>query len=225
MIDPDDPRHGTYAGANQHWITKTPMCQPCGQAAYLYVKKCRLDNTAGTPRSIPIIGTRRRIQALSALGYSYNQIGAAIGVDRTLIMRWARASDRVTVHATTANKIAAAYDRLCMKIPDNSNNRLEHFRLMARRKGWAPPLAWDDIDDPNEHPPGYPQTPVDSSADPTTPDPVVVNRILAGEWRLPSTSLERAEVCRCWVERGGSTYELSKITGWRIERYYRRGAA
>jgi hypothetical protein len=154
MMDALDPRHGTYAGANQHWITKTPICEPCGQAAYRYVKKCRLDKESGAPRSVPVLGTRRRIQALGALGYSYNQIGRAVGVDRSLIMRWATASDRVLVHSATANKIAAAYEQLSMTLPDNSNNRRDYFRLMARRKGWVPPLAWDDIDDPNETPGG-----------------------------------------------------------------------
>lgn len=54
-------------------------------------------------------------------------------------------------------------------------------------------------------------------------DPVVVERILCGDYRLASNRAERTEVCRRWIALGWSTTELKKATGWKVERYFKVG--
>jgi hypothetical protein len=40
------PEHGTYAGWNWHQRTKTPMCEPCREAARAYRRRWRTRNPA-----------------------------------------------------------------------------------------------------------------------------------------------------------------------------------
>lgn len=51
-------------------------------------------------------------------------------------------------------------------------------------------------------------------------DEVVVERILAGEWRLRATRAEKVEVVAQWREAGRSLAYLAAVTGWKPERYY-----
>jgi hypothetical protein len=46
------------------------------------------------------------------------------------------------------------YDQLSMQIPEG--RYVARTRNHAERMGWPPPLAWDDIDDPDECPSGLP---------------------------------------------------------------------
>ena len=61
------------------------------------------------------------------------------------------------VQRRTAEKVARLYDELSMVAGPSTRATTE-----AKRKGWAPPLAWDeeDLDDPAAkpaaHPPGLP---------------------------------------------------------------------
>ena len=82
--------------------------------------------------------------------------------------------------------------------------------------GYAPPLAWDDIDDPTEMPRG-----LVNSRDDDGIDPVVVDRLLAGE-RVRSTNAEKVEAMRRWTREGGSEKALCDMHGWRAGRYVTR---
>lgn len=53
-------------------------------------------------------------------------------------------------------------------------------------------------------------------------DPVVVERILGGEWRLRCNRPERDEVIRRWLEQGHSQNYLARMTGWNVPRDLRR---
>lgn len=99
-------------------------------------------------------GTRRRIQALGALGHTFATISEESGVVKTQVARIARGSaraDEPKVAQSTADKIRGAYDRLSMVLGDSVVTRSR-----AARKGWVPPLAWTDelIDDPAASPAG-----------------------------------------------------------------------
>ena len=65
-------------------------------------------------------------------------------------------------------------------------------RTWAKRHGFAPPLAWDDIDDPDEKP-NYGER-----ADHHARDEAVIERFLGGEFKLPTTRPERVEIIRRW---------------------------
>jgi hypothetical protein len=199
-MSPDDPRHGTYAGYNAGC-----RLQCCRDAAARYQRGLDWDRLNGRSRSVDKFGTVRRIRALQALGWSAEELSRRIGHSRAYLHMVINHT-RGTVHRTTAEKVAAVYDELCMT-PGPS----PLTRTRARRNGWLPPLAYDDIDAPD----GLAR-PTDATVD---LDPVVVERILAGDWRLSANRAERAEVVRRWT---GSLNELERLTSWNTARDLRR---
>lgn len=89
-------------------------------------------------------GTRRRLQALVAIGWTQRLIGQELGVVQSRVKALTH-QDGVT--ARVAFEVRDVFDRLAMTVgPSNPT------RVRAAAKGWLPPLAWDDIDDPNEVP-------------------------------------------------------------------------
>lgn len=95
------------------------------------------------------VGTVRRYQALMALGYTGPQIAAECGVSVNSL-RSIGYHGSALIRRGTALAVAEAYDRLCMTRPDG--RYADRARSIAKSRGWLPPLAYDDIDDPNEHP-------------------------------------------------------------------------
>lgn len=93
---------------------------------------------------VDAVGTRRRLQALCALGYPQKLLGKLIGMPQRQLSAF-NYQDRVA--AVTALRVAQVYERLHMT-PGPS----DLCRQYARRRNWIPPLAWDDIDDPDEQP-------------------------------------------------------------------------
>jgi hypothetical protein len=55
------------------------------------------------------------------------------------------------------------YERLSMTLPPETTTAEKcdatRSRGIARRNGWLPPLAWNNIDDPSERPDGWAYTP------------------------------------------------------------------
>ena len=82
-------------------------------------------------------------------------------------------------------------------------------RNLAARSGYAPPLAWDDIDND-------PEPPAVNHGDDI--DPVVVMRLLEGR-RITATKAEKVAALERWVRDGGSERELCEIHGWKAGRY------
>lgn len=106
---------------------------------------------------IDATGTRRRLEALAALGWSSTVLAAKLGRPATAVRR-TRSARLVTVKS--ARQIRALYDNLWdqrppMSTPDERGLVTKTIRL-AQRRGWAPPMAWDDdtIDDPTAQPEG-----------------------------------------------------------------------
>ena len=153
MIPTDDPRHGTNRG---YLAGCGEACCKAAHAAYRRDLRSR-QYLAGGPLTVDATGTQRRIQALTALGWPGYWIDDEIGRVRTYTTNIL--AQRAHVLASTADLIADVYDRLSMTLPptDTLAQRqvVSRARNLARRKGWPPPLAWDDIDDPTEHPTGW----------------------------------------------------------------------
>lgn len=99
---------------------------------------------------IDVIGSARRVQALSCLGHSYTGIAKAAGTSRNRILSIANGR-QPTVRRGLAERLAAAYQQLAFN-PPAANKHTTRARNVARSKGWYGPLAWDDIDDPNCEP-------------------------------------------------------------------------
>lgn len=100
------------------------------------------------PRRIDATGTRRRLQALLALGHSRKYIGECLGITERAV-GFHMNDKKVTL--SFAERVLRVYKALSFT-PGTSPRTSEH----AQRQGWVPPLAWDDdeIDDPAAKPKG-----------------------------------------------------------------------
>lgn len=99
-------------------------------------------------------GTRRRIQALMAIGWPQVHIARHIPCHPLYV--WSLARQDIVL-ARTAHRVAGAYDHLWNRDPVAHGvpaTRAIYVRHLAERNGWVPPAAWDDdlIDDPAAEP-------------------------------------------------------------------------
>ena len=208
---PDDPRHGTKRGESAHRRDGEPVCPPCQEAK----RRAKIIAQLYPPK-VAAIGSQRRIQALQALGYGRPEIARRMGyTDCGSISRLMKPSTK-TIMKNTAARISAVYERLCMTpSPAVGAGRV---RSWARRNGYAPPLAWNNIDDPEERPRGVawiqgPRRPHDEI------DPVIVERLLGREPIREATNAERKEAMRRWLAMGNSERSLCEALGWHEGRY------
>lgn len=222
-MSPEDPRHGTYAGAVAHWLENHEKpCEDCAREEWRYRKRRKLRHLAGDAPMVPSIGTVRRIQALQALGWTGPQIADAAGMSLNS-MRSMQYHGAATVRTSTAKKIAAAFDTMCMTRPEG--HYANRARSMAARRGWLPPLAFDDIDDPNEQP----KHNAKGTGNPTelqrAVDMAVVWRLVDRGVRVRKLSNAEAEAaCQILYARGFTGRQIAQQYGLAAERYPRRVA-
>lgn len=191
-------------------------CLPCRQAATTADRRTRKRRQVlGIQPRVNPAPTQRRIQALMAIGWRAIDIAERAGWRRgqsvTVLLE-----DHQYFLRDTAEAVKRAYDGLCMT-PGPST--LTAAR--AKKAGWLPPLAWDDIDA---------GTIAATERDDTYIDHAAVERVLAGDYRIPTTPAERAVIVQRWVALGRTVNELERATGWRPSRYWsvtenRKGAA
>lgn len=204
----DDPRHGTWAG---YCAGCRNDC--CRNAAARYQKQRTYDHLQGRPRKVDATGTRRRIEALTALGWDWQQIANHAGRTR----QWVTAVHRrPTVYTATADLIAHVYDELSMQVP--TGRWVARTRNYATRKGWThPPLAWEhvDIDAPDARPDlGPPKTPHDAPV-----DEAAIWRRLHGDRTIHLRPGETKEVVRRALAQGMTTPQIRHQLGIKPERY------
>jgi hypothetical protein len=142
MNDCTAERHGTRTAYCDYGCRCPEALAACAEAQANWTKRRYLNRG---PLLIATTGTVRRIQALQAIGWPLQVLAERLGYKhyRTLQM----ISRQPTVHVDTAAKIARLFSELCMT-PGPSVKA----RTAAAWHGHAPPLAWDDIDDPREVP-------------------------------------------------------------------------
>lgn len=134
--------HGTREAYKRHGCS----CQLALRAVARYENERRLDAIQGRPRTLPNIGTLRRVQALRALGWSSRDLARRIGVHERNMSRWVH---RTTISRRLHDAVCRVYDELADTTgPDT------RARRHAERQGWLVPLWWDDdtIDDPTFDP-------------------------------------------------------------------------
>jgi hypothetical protein len=85
-------------------------------------------------------GTRRRIQALMAIGYSLNEQAGRLG--RT-VNNYYKVPRKPRVFAGTARAVRDLYDELAMS-PAPPSRGATMARSMAAHNDWTPPAGWDD---------------------------------------------------------------------------------
>lgn len=109
----------------------------------------------GTRIDVDGTGTRRRLQALTCLGWTQVRLARELGMQQRRLNQLVH-QDRVG--AGNALAIRNLYDRLWETPPPvkNRNERegARRARVRAEDAGWAPPMAWDEdtIDDPAARP-------------------------------------------------------------------------
>jgi hypothetical protein len=146
---PDDHKHdATGTCYNQHGCG----CAPCVDGRRIYeAEKYRLIAYGQWPdgTSVDGTGTRRRVQALAAVGWPSTILAQLLSTSQSQAMNL-RTAERV--RPETAARVAELYDRIWDKTPPGG--RRTYTIRQAQRRDWAPPMAWDDdrIDDPKYRP-------------------------------------------------------------------------
>ena len=155
-MSPTDPRHGEYRGYVKHYADGEKPCDACRTAAARVRKRNRYLAQSGRPVTVPALGMRRRVQALQAIGWSQPRIAAAAGLsDKSLKDSLYRGE---SVYRSTHEAVTRAYERLSMTLPPENTSQEKrdatYSRTVAKKRGWLPPLAYDDarIDDPTYKP-------------------------------------------------------------------------
>lgn len=97
---------------------------------------------------VDAVGTCRRMQALAAMGWPMRVVVERAGINADTasdvrLGKTARVSERVY------ESVRVVFEELCMRDGGDVRSRRD-----AGRRGWLPPLAWDNIDDPGERPKG-----------------------------------------------------------------------
>jgi hypothetical protein len=221
VIAPDDPRHGTVRGHNA-----SCRCDPCDLAKYRYDKQRKAElHATGERRVVDSYRVKRRIEALQALGWPLRRIAVEAGVTHNHLTEHGR---RKFAFRATFDAIDQAYQRLSMTLPPETTtgekSGAARARNNARRKGYAPPLAWDDID-----------TDVEPNATPQNPDwehdidEAMVLRVVNEGGRRPRrlTNAEARECVRILIDRGHNSTVINEVYGLQANRYFQieRGAA
>lgn len=140
MRCPDDHPHSIHC-----FKAHGCKCSKCGSLDKLaHRERRRMLVELDLHSRVSAKGARRRIQALACLGWSTAALAKELpGTSYRHIMK-IREGDLLEINRTTHDKFVYLYNlldgtRLRGRYPDM-------VRKMALEKGWAPPLAWDDID-------------------------------------------------------------------------------
>jgi len=175
-------RHGTLT-AYHVYHCRCPLS--CSRATR-HDKNYRARVLHSGPQLVDVTGSRRRLQALAALGYSAREIGDQAGLHGNRVKQILRMQNRV--HIDTAEAIRAAYAVLADRQP--TGRYALKVRRWAAAQGWLPPIWWDDetIDVV-----GYsPNISMRGEGDFYT-DPVAVDRYLSGDHTVRLTRAEKHE--------------------------------
>ena len=108
--------------------------------------------------STPSVGTRRRLQALVAIGWSQSKLAAHLGMGPGNFGRVIHGNTTPNVTIATARAVTALYDQLWDQPPPHTAHRdhIAYTRAInhATAFDWPVPMAWDedDLDDPDAQP-------------------------------------------------------------------------
>lgn len=177
----------------------------------------RFTSAPGAP--VDGTGTRRRLQALVAVGWSQAELSRRLGVTRgngAALVRGARGR----VAPSTRDAVARLYDRLWDQAPPEETKDEKSAKIkaqnVAKRHGWPPPLAWDEdtIGDPTAS--AWVEIPATRRARGATHaawqaevDQVAVERAVAGDPPVGMTRGERVEAVRLLALAGLSDSQIA----------------
>lgn len=146
-----------------------------------------------------VVGASRRVQGLSWMGWSLQEQADRVGMYLQQVWQISR-SRQSMITVATDRTFRGLFEQLsATRGPSTRSHNA------AVRSGWVPPLAWDDIDDPDEVPN------LDGDGDPDI-DMVAVSRALEGG-RVTLSPLEQAEALRVGVARGEPLTQVADRLG------------
>lgn len=120
-----------------------------------YLQGCTVERILNARRPtegrIDACGPRRRLQALAWMGWTLQAVHERTGIPM-MTLSYLRSGQINLVAVRTINAITDLYDQV-QNTPGGSKWSRS---VVAERKGWAPPAAWDEdtIDDPAAEPEG-----------------------------------------------------------------------
>jgi AraC-like DNA-binding protein len=185
-----------------------------------------IDDASRAPHSrVDATGTRRRLQALMATGWTVELLAAELGRRPKTLHR---SMTSASVTARTAHEVASLYERLFNATPPRATSEqraaADAARAHAAAQRWLPPLAWDDID--TDTTAAAPDVPAAGSQR-NDIDEVAVERALAGD-RITYDDLtadEQQEVIRRLTARGASIRDIAARLGTTKRTVSRRRAS
>lgn len=201
-----EPRPG--CPARRHGDASAYACYKCRcpdarEAWRLYRKRTREGRIQ--PAHVDSIGTARRLQALAAIGWSLDELTMYLGWPKGSVQN-RRTARWPTVTRATADRVARVYDELSMTPGPSSR-----ARDLAVRRGWSPPLAWndDEIDDPAAKPA------VGTRRWTCAPNETVIAAVLAGDVdaRRQLKGPDRQELVRRLHAQGLNDVQIIERTG------------
>lgn len=185
-------------------------CKPCWRARKAQLTDYHRRVAEGHEFSVSSERSRRKMNALRALGWSMTDVAKILGVRKQAITN---ALERDTIRATTAERLDQAYDALEMKIPPD-NYITRRTKAYAAKAGHLPPLAWEDIDA------GVLADQGSTGFDMDRLDMVLVERcVYEQDFTVRTTPREKVEITRLWLALGRSNAHLCRLTGWRQGQY------
>lgn len=188
-------RHGTYLAYEKDGC----RCPHAREAHRLYQKRSREGRLIRV--AVDATGTRRRIQALWAIGHRSQEIAEVSGLATDRVIRICRTE---TVMPATRDAIVVAYRRLSVEAGTSARTRAR-----AAVAGYPTPVRWGaDIDDPR----AVPDPDVALLPESDCVDMVAVERALQGS-RMSLNQAEEVAALRLGVERGELLTVVSKRLG------------
>jgi hypothetical protein len=151
---------------------------------------------------VPALGTHRRLQALVHHGWSQLELSRRLHMATNEVNR---ILGEPHVTGRTHRSVAAFYDEMWDVMPprDTPAQRTSYTKTrdLARRKGWHPALAWDDID--LDDAPALPERSDD------TVDDTAVELALTGS-RVSLTPAERRAAVKTLHSHGLTDVDIAK---------------
>ncbi len=188
------------------------------------VLRVGINSASWAPSSrVDATGTRRRLQALIAIGWPPELLADQLGRRPNSLHR---SMNGESVTARTAHEVATLYQKLWNTTPPRMTSEqcaaADAARTKAAAHGWLPPLAWDDIDtDP---------TPPALTARPPRRhdvDEIAVERAVAGDnvSYEELTAAEQQEAVRRLTALGSSIRDIAALLGTTKRTVSRRRAS
>lgn len=134
---------GLSSSALDNVLHRNHLVRVTTARALLALKPRAILDRANPAGFVPALGARRRIRAMMALGWTHAHMKEQSGIRTALVLN--QRGDLIA--RATHDAIDVMYEALCMTLGPS-----ERTRTRAAAAGYAPPLAWDDIDDPDEQP-------------------------------------------------------------------------